>query len=119
MTPDPIPISREHKKLGDELDDIYIEAVNAASYARGYLRQRRGNFGAVFFQFYYPFDALFQHTRYLPDMKDADEDLIADIEQWVQTEEKPKISQLRRGLDLFSEYQKAVIKGGAVVLKRV
>jgi hypothetical protein len=116
---DQTPIVREHKKLGDELDDIYIEAVNASAFARGYLVHKKGNPNELFFQFYYPFSALFQHTRFLPELKNADEQLIKDIDAWIAIEQRPTRSIMRKGLELFSDYQKILLQQGAIAVKRV
>lgn len=118
MASDPIPIVRDHKKLGDELDDVYIEAVNASMLARGYLKHRKGNPTEIFFQFYYPFGALFQHTRFLREMKGVDDDLVGKIDAWFQIEGKPRPSVMTSGLDLFSRYQEHLLQKGIIILKR-
>lgn len=117
--PDPVPITREHKKLGDELDDTYIEVVNAATYARGYLRPpMKGNIYEIFNGFFYPFDALFQHTRYMKEMKNVDLTLMKNIDAWVNSRDEMTPKVLRQGLVLFSEYQKQVLLNGVIILKR-
>ena len=115
---DPIPISREHKKLGDELDDIYIETVNASIFARGYLIHKKGNPNELFLQFYYPFGALFQHTRYMREMSNVDKELIIEIENWINLQDKPRPSTMLKGLNLFSKYQEPLLKNGVIILKR-
>lgn len=119
--PDPTTIARDHKKIGDELDDIYIEAISAATYAKSYLVHKRGNPNEIFHQFYLPFVALFMHTRFTREMsKDDYTDLINSLDRWVNKGSRTTTihALLREGLQLFSQYQCEVIKSGAVVIKR-
>ena len=66
---EPATSTRDHKKIGDELDAIYNDAVIASMYLQEYLVHKRGNPNEVFSQFYEPFVALFIHTSVSREME--------------------------------------------------
>lgn len=113
-----IPTLHEHGKVKDDLDDAYVEAVAMATMVRGFLLTGRGNLHEEFFQFYYPFTALFFHTRHLREMKNVEANLITDISNWIDDERAPDRQRMRKGLELFSKYQKAIIDNGVIVLQK-
>jgi len=119
---DPTPATREHKKIGDELDSVYVAAINAATYAQGFMVHRHGNPNEVYDIFYDPFINLFIHTRSTREMtKNGQYDaLIAAIDRWMQksTRTHNVRALIQEGLWLFKYYQKAVIASGAVIIKR-
>lgn len=113
-----IPNIHEHKKVGDDLDDIYIETVENATKMRGYLQHPAGNRREVFLRFYYPFTSLFYHTRNLRDMKDVSDDELGAIERWIDDEQKPTKHRMREGLRLFNSYQKLILGKEIIALHR-
>lgn len=119
---DPNPVAREHKKIGDELDTVYVDAINAATYAQSFLTHRHGNPNEVYEAFYDPFINLFMHTRSTREMlKDGKyAALIAKVDMWMQKDVRFHNVRvlIREGLWLFKHYQAAVIMSGAVVIKR-
>lgn len=120
--PDPTPATREHKKIGDELDAVYVDLLNAATYAQAFMTHKHGNPNEVYEAFYTSFINLFMHTRSTREMtKDGKYDsLISAIDRWMQKDVRSHNVRalIREGLWLFKYYQKAVIKSGAVIIKR-
>jgi hypothetical protein len=120
--PDPTPSTREHKKIGDELDSVYVAAINAAAYAQAFLAHKHGNPNEVYDLLCEPFINLFMHTRATREMnKDHKYDkLIFAVDRWMQKDVRTHNvrSLIREGLWLFKYYQMAVIQSGAVVIKR-
>jgi hypothetical protein len=119
---DPTPATREHKKIGDELDAVYVDLLNAATYAQSFMTHKHGNPNEVYEAFYTSFINLFMHTRSTREMtKDGKYDsLISAIDRWMQKDVRSYNVRalIREGLWLFKYYQKAVIKSGAVIIKR-
>jgi hypothetical protein len=118
---EPSTPTRDHQKIGNEIDAIYNAAVMAAMFLQEYLVHRKGNPNEVFSQFYEPFVALFVHTSVMREMEKAEYDtLINDIDKWMQksTKKHDLLLLMHEGLRLFRRYQAAVIKTGAVVVKR-
>ena len=113
-----IPNIHEHKRVGDDLDDIYLETVEAATKIRGYLQHPAGNRRDVFLRFYYPFTSLFYHTRNLRDMKDVPEVDMKEIEYWIEDEDRPTKRRMRAGLVLFNKYQKLILGKEIIALHR-
>jgi hypothetical protein len=119
---DPTTPTQEHKKIGDELDAVYIEAVNAAAYAKGHLMHRHGNPNEAYEVLYAAFVTLFMYTSTTREMTKGDKykDLINSVERWSNKEPRNHHirSLIREGLSLFKEYQAAAIQSGAVVIRR-
>lgn len=118
---EPATSTRDHKKIGDELDEIYNAAVIAAMYLQEYLVHKRGNPNEVFSQFYQPFVALFLHTSVAREMdKEEYDDLINSIDKWMHKDIKKYglLVLMTEGLRLFRKYQRVVVKSGAVIIKR-
>ena len=118
---EPTTSTRDHKKIGEEIDEVYIAAVMAAMYLQQYLVHRRGNPNEAFFNFYDGFVALFGLTNVSREMDKVEYDtLINDINRWLQksTRNHNLFLLMYEGLRLFKQYQAAVIKTGAVIVKR-
>lgn len=120
---DPIPTTKgDHKRISDELDSAYVEAIKAATYAQCFLTHRRGNANEVYGAFYDPFVSLFMHTRSTREMikDDKNKALISSIERWMQKSSRHHNVRalIYEGLSLFRLYQKAVITSGAVIIRK-
>lgn len=118
---EPTTLIKDSKRIGDETDAIYNEAVFAATYLQEYLVHKRGNPNEVFSQFYKPFVALFIHTSVSREMSKAEYDgLINAIDAWMQKDIKRYrlYHLMHEGMTLFRKYQAAVVTSGAVVIKR-
>jgi len=128
----PVQSVKEHKKVTDEIDDVYMAAVDAATGMQSYLVNRvGGNKREQFLSFYRSFYALFAHTRYMNDVCEDDVkddkkqpyNLVNEIEGWFVDCKKPRFRNLppafiEDGVNLFSAYQKKLITKGVITITR-
>ena len=131
----PVQSVKEHKKITDEIDDLYSDALFYEANLQTYLVQPRGgNRGEQVLNFYRSFRGLFTHTRLMKGMdeiinegKDTEnkKNLIMEVEEWFERGTDPKTRKhkypddfVRTGLDLFSKYQEKLIKKAVVSLVR-
>lgn len=115
----PIPTIKDHKKVGDDIDEAYMACIAAATDVRTYLVRPVGNRVVVFLAFYEPFAGLFLHTRNLTEMKDADEEgVISSIDEWLDFTGIPTRRRMKYGLLLFEKYQKLILMNGVVIPTR-
>lgn len=120
---DPLPSTKgDHKRISDELDQAYSEAIKAATHAQCFLTHRHGNANEVYNLFYDPFVNLFMHTRATREMMKDNmyKKQIDAIERWMQKSSRRHDVRMliREGLVLFRDYQKAVITSGAVIIRK-
>jgi hypothetical protein len=89
----PVQQVREHKKIIDEIDEMYMDTVYAVSNVQANLVWKGGrNRIEQFKMFYRSFYALFSHTRYMKGVDDADINNVTEESQGVgntQDEESP------------------------------
>ena len=115
----PIPAVRDHKKIGDDIDDAYVACVAAATEMRTYLVKPMGNRMEIFLTFYEPFVGLFLHTRNLKEMELPDNDaLVAKIERYINFTGVPTMQRMRYGIYLFESYQKELLTKSVVIPSR-
>jgi hypothetical protein len=116
----PVQPVREHKKVTDEIDDLYMDAVYAASRLQSYLVQPRGvNRMEQFMLFYRSFYGLFLHTRVMQGDDKGSE--IVDCDDWFDSCANRRtlpVSLMRRGIVLFKIYQEKIVKAGIVTTRR-
>jgi len=119
-------VIREHKKISDEIDDVYMAAVAGCTDVQVFLTRPRGNPGEIFSRFYAPFYELFQHTYQYPDMKSLDKENIKEIKEWFW-KKPPKFSSKKpeafyhhatQGLQHFQKYQSALMASAIVNIRR-
>ena len=115
----PVPAIKDHKKVGDDIDDAYVACLAAAADLHTYLVKPRGNRMEVFVAFYEPFVGLFMHTRNLTEMAKSDDVTVRDlIASWIEFKGVPTLKRMRYGLYLFKRYQKELLMKGVVVPSR-
>jgi hypothetical protein len=130
----PVQSVKEHKKITDEIDDMYMDTLFAEANLQTFLVQPRGgNRGEQVLFFYRAFRGLFTHTRHLKGMDEITEEekkknqnsLIEDVEEWFLDGTNPLTRKrkypdefVRRGLLLFSKYQKKLIAKAVVSVTR-
>ena len=118
----PVQHIKEHKKVSDEIDDLYMDTIYAATGLQTYLVEKKGNRREKFLFFYSSFHGLFMHTRYMQEMIKGvgiSSDQMKEIEEWfrdVTRKENRKTPHriIQKGLDLFSVYQSTLVKSGVV-----
>ena len=141
----PVSQVREHKKITDEIDDMYMDTVYNVSAIQTHLVRRGGrNRTEQFLLFHRSFFGLFAHTRYMKGMdvenildekksdaepkKDEEEEennpLLDRIDYWFRWCRKGIPANRRgdrlieMGIDLFAEYQKRLINVGVITIAR-
>jgi hypothetical protein len=120
VTQGPISAVRDHKKIGDDIDDAYIACVAATTDLRTYLVRPLGNRMEKFLAFYEPFTGLFLHTVNLKEMATPDdEQLIGEISRWIEFQGVPSMKRMRYGIHLFQRYQKELLTKSIVVPSRM
>jgi len=138
VTGTPVQSTKEHKKITDEIDDSYMKAVYSATELDAFLVSGTGGSRReVFISFYKSFFGLFSHTRYMPKVDDTQDELsestekkktpplCKEIQSWFEDCKNPRIAKANfpkdfivDGLNLFSEYQRKLIKVGVVTISR-
>jgi len=119
-------VIREHRKISDEIDDVYMAAVAGCTDVQVFLTRPRGNPGEIFFRFYAPFYELFQYTYQYPEMKSLDENTIKEMKAWfwkkppIFSSKKPEAFRrhANQGLEHFQKYQHKLIASAIVSVKR-
>jgi len=131
----PVQSVKEHKKITDEIDDLYSDVLFYEANLQTFMVQPRGgNRGEQVLNFYRSFRGLFTHTRHMKGMDEivdeGDEEkkgknLIIEAEEWFErgTDQKVRKNKypdefVRTGLKLFSRYQEKLIKKSVVSITR-
>jgi hypothetical protein len=130
----PVQSVKEHKKITDEIDDMYMDTLFAEANLQTFLVSPHGaNRSEQVLSFYRSFRGLFTHTRHMKGMDEITEEdkkkkikpLIEQVEDWFLDGTDPRIRKgrypdnfLKRGLSLFSKYQKKLIAKGVVSVIR-
>lgn len=112
-----VPVVREHKKITDEIDDMYVTAIDSAASLRTFMVRPKGaNMREYFLIFYRAFYGLFLHTHKLPGMpKSAKE---AQILAWFKIAGPITPRRVEMGLDLFAVYQGELLDNSVVSVSR-
>ena len=116
----PVAVIREHKKVSDEIDDVYTAAVSAATDLKSQLATGRliGNKTELFLYFYRPFFGLYVHTRFSKDLRTADlRPLMDSLDLWFD-ENKVDQDRMHRGLKLFDKYQREIMQAEIISTRK-
>jgi len=131
----PVQSVKEHRKVTEDIDDVYIETIRAAADLQSFLVSGiGGNRREQFLSFHRSFFSLFAHTRYMTDMDKAEKKkegenkeyvLVDDIEGWFLDCKNKRVRNanfpsdfIEDGLVLFAAYQKKLLSKGVVTITR-
>ena len=119
-------VLREHKKISDEIDDVYMATVAGCTDVQVFLTRPKGNPSDIFFRFYTPFYELFQYTYQCTELKTLDKATTDEIWKWFRTK-PPQFSSRNsegfyrhasQGLQHFQKFQNVLIVSAVVSIKR-
>jgi len=112
-----VQVVREHKRITDEIDDMYITAINSAVHLRTFMVRPKGaNMKEYFLIFFSSFYALYLHTSDLPGMEDFSKKPM--IWRWFSLQGPISTRRIEVGLDLFSEYKTELLAKAIVSVTR-
>ena len=112
-----VPVVREHKKITDEIDDMYVAAINSAARLRTFMVRPCGaDRREHFLIFYNAFYGLFLHTHKLPGMPKSVKE--AQILAWFKISGQISPRRIEMGLDLFATYQGELLDNSVVSVSR-
>lgn len=112
-----VPVVREHKKITDEIDDMYVAAINSAANLRtSMVRSVGADKREYFLIFYRAFYGLYLHTSELTGMESfADGE---HVMRWFKLSGPITPRRIDVGLDLFTNYRKELLKNSIVSVSR-
>lgn len=112
-----VPVIREHKKITDEIDDMYVTAIDTATSLKTFMVRPKGaNLREYFLIFYRAFFGLYLHTRRLPGMESKTEEDILD--KWFAISGPISPKRIEIGLRLFAKYQGKLLDNSIVSVNR-
>lgn len=112
-----VPVVKEHKKITDEIDDMYVAAINSAARLRTFMVMPRGaDMREYFLIFYNSFYGLFLHTHKLPGMTTSKKEV--QIMMWFKISGPITLKRIELGLDLFATYQGELLDNSIVAVTR-
>jgi hypothetical protein len=127
----PVQSVKEHKKVTDEIDDLYMTSIFATAELQSYLAGGSGgNRKEQVLSFYRSFYGLFVHTRYMsnvdaPSDKAGQPSLVEEIDGWFADAKTDMVRRkgypdefLDDGINLFAAYQKQLLLKGVVTISR-
>lgn len=128
----PVQSVKEHKKITDEIDDVYMQTVYAATKLDAFVVSGvGGNRREYFLLFYENFFGLVSHTRNIKGVEETGQGskdaptLMEEIDGWFLDSKHPKIKKrnfppefIQDGLLLFKEYQKRILRAGVITITR-
>lgn len=126
----PVSPVHEHKKITDEIDDLYMTTIFAAADISTFIvGGEGGSRKEKFLSFYRPFYGLYSHTKDLSQMAvkrdEGLEDLYAELNSWFEDSLRPAIRKgnypdefISDGLRLFDAYKHFILERGVVSVVR-
>lgn len=102
------------------IENVYLETVHQTAEALKYLHAPTGPLKQRMLNLAIPFYELYQHTRHIPAVAEVignDGTRTAELDNWFFS---PRYTPdaLRRGIDLFSWYQKILLESRVITIER-
>ena len=113
----------ERRVLNDEIEETYISATQASANCQTAVANGKGNYYALYRDFYQYFYHLFDLTRDIKEVTDKESKLCENITQWFLGQKnivtKPQaevIKLISEGNDWFRQYKKVLSTSGVISL---
>jgi hypothetical protein len=109
----------ETKTVTADIELAYLEAVRRCGEALRFLHQPNGQVKLHLLKFSVPFYTLFQHTTHIPavaTMLQGSNGNPEELEKWFFSQEYSRQS-LKRGIQLFSWYQKILLESRVIKIE--